>query len=377
MSELGTILDRLVAAARRGVPVVLATVVRVAGSAYRRPGARLLLCPDGERVGLISGGCLEGDVAKKAWWRTEAGPVVVRYDTGGGDDGAWAFGLGCNGVVDVLLERIDPAAPPAFLGFLRGRLTSRRPGVLARVVGGEGGRGAAIGDWLMQDVSGTTSHNFTDHDLATAAAADAADRLRAGGSGPAAYALPNGRVEVAFEVVRPPVSLVVCGAGPDAVPVVALANQLGWHVTVCGPRGPAATRFPLADEVVTAVPADLSADGAAVVMSHNYEDDRRFLRALLASPVGYVGVLGPRRRTDALLGDLAAEGFHPTPDRLARLHAPVGLDLGAETPAEIALAVVAEVRAALNDRAGGFLRDNPGPLHDRGEVPMPTLAGAV
>ncbi len=363
VNELQAILDAADDAARRGVPAVLATVVRVSGSAYRRPGARLLLCPDGPRVGLISGGCLEGDVAKKAWWRTEAGPTVVRYDTGAEADGEWAFGLGCNGVVDVLLERVTPDAPPGFFPFLRDGLRARRPGVLARVIQGPG-----VGGWLTHG-GDSVAHNFADPSFAAAVARGAADALEWGRSDYAAI----GPAEVVFELVRPPLAFVVCGAGPDAVPVVALAKQLGWHVTVCDPRGPTAPRgcFPLADDVVVCPPdavaeyARLEPGGAAVVMSHNQGDDRRFLRGLLDSPVGYVGVLGPRRRTDALLGELAADGYTPTPDRLARLYAPVGLDLGADTPAEIALAIVAESRAALSGRDAKPLRHRSGPIHCR------------
>ena len=232
--------------------------------------------------------------------------------------------------------------------------------MLARVVGGTG-----VGGWLTRDAEGVTVHDIADSELAAAIADRAADVAEAGRSDSASV----GPADVFFEAVRPPLSLVVCGAGADAVPVVAVAHQLGWHVTVCDPRGPTAprSRFPLADEVIVCPPGEvaLESGGAAVVMSHNQDDDRRFLRSLLASPVGYVGVLGPRRRTDALLRDLADAGFTPTPEQLARLHAPVGLDLGADTPAEIALAIVAEVRAALAGRAAGFLRDKPGPIHRR------------
>jgi xanthine dehydrogenase accessory factor len=371
MNELVAVLDAAADASRSGAPAVLATVVRVSGSAYRRPGARLLLCPDGRRVGLISGGCLEGDVARKAWWRTERGPLVVRYDTTAGGDGEeWAFGLGCNGVVDVLLERLPPTAPPGFLSFLRNRLRLRRVGVLARVVRGEG-----IGGWLTYEGDGEIEHDLDDPRLVEAIARGASESLRADRSS----TLELSGADVFFEVVRPPLSLVVCGAGADVVPVVALAHQIGWHVTVCDPRGSTlpGDRFPLADTALVCPPDEvadrvaLDPAGAAVVMSHNRDDDRRFLRSLLASPIGYVGVLGPRRRTDALLRELADGGFEPPADRLAGLYAPVGLDLGGDTPAEIALAILAEVRAALAGRDGLSLRDKPGPIH-RGEP-----AGAV
>jgi xanthine/CO dehydrogenase XdhC/CoxF family maturation factor len=370
MSELRAILDRLDAAAQEGRPAVLATVVGVVGSAYRRPGARLLLSPDGDRVGMVSGGCLEADVARKAWWRTSEGPVVVRYDTGAGDDGAWAFGLGCGGVVDVLLERIGPGSPPEYLSFLRSPFEAREGVALARVVGGDGG---AVGEWLGCDGDGCVRHALSDPDLIPDVAGAAARALRAGRSTHGEFKTSRGPVSVCVEVIRPPVSLLICGAGPDAVPVVTIAKALGWHVTVYDtrPGGNSRGRFPAADLVVSGPPEQvairtkLEPGSAAVVMSHNYEDDRKLLRAILPSPVGYIGALGPRRRATSLLEDLSGDGFVPTATQLARLHAPVGLDLGSETPEEIALAVVAEAKAALAGRAGGPLRDRVGHLHTR------------
>ncbi|VTR91623.1 Xanthine dehydrogenase OS=Crinalium epipsammum PCC 9333 GN=Cri9333_1479 PE=4 SV=1: XdhC_CoxI: XdhC_C [Gemmata massiliana] len=368
MSELRAILDRLDAAARGGRPAVLATVVGVAGAAYRRPGARLLLSSDGDRVGMVSGGCLEADVARKAWWRTSEGPVVVRYDTGAGDDGAWAFGLGCGGVVDVLLERIVPSDPPEYLSFLRAHIGAREGAALVRIVGG-----GSVGEWLVCDAGGCVRHALTDTDLVADAAEVAGRALRAGRSTHAEFDTPRGRVSACVEVIRPPVSLLICGAGPDAVPVVTIAKALGWHVTVYDtrPGGNSRSRFPAADLVVSGPPEQvairtkLEPGSAAVIMSHNYEDDCKLLRAILPSPVGYVGALGPRRRADSLLEDLLGDGFVPTATQLARLHAPVGLDLGSETPEEIALAVVAEAKAALAGRAGGPLRDRVGHLHTR------------
>lgn len=370
MCELRVILDRLAAAAREDRPAVLATVVGVVGSAYRRPGARLLLTQDGDRLGMVSGGCLEADVAKKAWWRTSEGPVVVRYDTGSDTDGAWAFGLGCGGVVDVLLERIDSASPPEYLSFLRTRVEAREAVALARIIDGEG---AGVGRWLVRDAAGRESHDLPEELVGDVS--EVAERaLQAGRSTYAEIVTRDDRVGVCVEVVTPPIGLVVCGGGPDVVPMVTIAKALGWHVTVYHARPAGRSRFPAADLVVFGPPTDvvnrtrLTTDGAAVVMSHNYEDDRGFLRALLPSPAGYVGALGPRRRTDSLLNELADEGFTPTAAQLGRLHAPVGLDLGAITPEEIALSVVAEVRAVLAGREGGSLRTRVGTLHERSSV---------
>lgn len=384
MSELQAVLDGWGEARSCGEPAVLATVVRVSGSAYRRPGARLLIRRDGRRVGGVSGGCLEGDLVRKAWWRTEAGPVVLRYDTSAGDDADGAFGLGCNGVVEVLVERLDPAHPPTGLAAAGRWRAAGRGGVLARVIGLVGDSVVGVGASLALGPDGT-AHDFADPELADRVRAGAEAAQFDGRSRSASAEVGGGRVDVFFEVIRLPQALLVCGAGFDAGSLVRQAKAIGWHVTVFDPRAayPTTGRFPDADVVVAGPAAELAdrvslePGGAAVLMTHNYEDDRRLLPALLASPLGYVGALGPRRRTESLLADLAATGFAPTPAQLARLHAPVGLDVGAETPEEIALAVVAEVRAATAGRRGGMLRDRPGPIHDRpADGPRGHTAGA-
>ena len=371
MNELRAILDGLAEAGRRGESAVLATVVGVQGSAYRRPGARLLLLADGRGVGAISGGCLEADVARRArQGGTPSGPFVLRYDTTSDEEIAWELGLGCGGVVDVLVERIDPVHRPPHLAFLRRCLDRRRSGVLARVVGAEGGWGVRVGDWLALEEGGGSAGNLCDPGLVAGVRADAADALRRGGSRRVAHDGPDGRIEVFHELLRPPPGFLVCGAGHDAPPVARLAGDLGWRVTVCDRRPALATRdrFPTADEVIVCRPHDLlghvapEPGGAAVVMTHDYTDDQCFLELLLSLPLFYIGILGSRRRTAGLLRDLAAGGLRRRDE--ARLYGPVGLDIGAETPAEIALAVVAEVQAVLAGRAAGFLRDLPGPIHD-------------
>jgi xanthine/CO dehydrogenase XdhC/CoxF family maturation factor len=363
MSESRAILDAVLSSAE---PAVLATVVRVSGSAYRRPGARLLLCRDGRRVGGVSGGCLEGDIARKAWWRTGSGPAVVRYDsTGDGDEAEAAFGLGCNGVVDVLLERLDPAEPPAGLAAARRWLGERKPGVVARVLGG-----AAVGGTLTLGPDGV-GHDLPG-ELAEAVRVEAESCL-AGGSSRVVGAAGT---EVFVEVVRPAQSLLVCGGGFDVPPLVRQAKAVGWHVTVFDPRAAAARQFADADAVAASVAElPLEPGGAAALVTHNFEDDKTLLPVLLRSPLAYVGVLGPKRRTDRLLAALA--DFAPTDTELVKLHAPVGLDVGAETPAEIALAIVAEVRAVVAGRSGGMLRDRPGPIHDRTPVPPTVPAEAA
>ena len=364
MDELRAILAGMHEAAETGEPAVLATVVRVRGSAYRSPGARRLLWPDGRALGLVSGGCLESDLARRAWSLTEQRPgAVVRYDTSAPDAGVWEFGLGCRGVVDILLERL--AGPlPAWAGLLSRCQRAGEPCVLARVLAGE-----RLGAFLAADIRGETVHDCPD--LACLLAAEAADALAEGRS--RHVSLDEGRCLAFVEHVPPAPTLLVCGSGPDAVPLARLAGEIGWRVAVADPRDRAGLRgrFPGAEEVVPACDdarLRLLAGRprtAAVVMTHNTGDDERMLRVLLGCRLCYLGVLGPRHRTAGLLRSLAADGTRLAGDAVANLHTPAGLDLGAETPAEIALAILAEAQAVLAGRSGGRLRDRRGPIHDR------------
>ncbi|MFZ9746983.1 MAG: XdhC family protein [Opitutaceae bacterium] len=330
MPELAAIADALGAAGN--LPAVLATLVRVEGSSYRRPGARLLLTADGRRIGAISGGCLEADLVERAQGvRAHGVAEAVTYDTTAENDLVWGVGLGCHGVVRILLERI--AAPPAWAAELRAAAGARRP-VRLRV-----------------------RH-------------DGPDPLRWGTRlAPAAEAAGSGEWE---QAVTPPPALFILGAGEDARPVAALARILGWQVTVADPRPAFATRerFPAADTVFTAPATELVArldpgpDALVVVMTHHYVHDLPLLGALLGRPLAYVGLLGPRRRTTRILADLAATAPEAAAELGRRLHAPVGLDLGADGAEQVALAILAEMQAVLGGRDGRPLRERAGPIHD-------------
>jgi xanthine/CO dehydrogenase XdhC/CoxF family maturation factor len=368
MRELRLILDAARRLTARGEEGVLATVVKVEGSTYRRPGARLLVTRGDESVGGVSGGCLEGDLVRKAWWRTEDGPALVTYDSTADAETAWQLGLGCNGVVHVLLGRLTPAGPDP-LAFVRRCVESNETGVLATVIRADAATGLALGDRLTLGPDGARTDDLGNDELAEQVRADAAECLARDRGRTETYAPPGGEAEVAFEVVRPPVRLLVFGAGFDAAPVVAAGRALGWHVTVIDRRPGAAHRpaFAAADAVLAA-PARAACEQlrpdvrtAAVVMNHNLPDDRDALAALLRSECRYVGVLGPRARTEKLLAEIPGVA----PESLDRLYAPIGLDVGADGPEEIAAAVVAEVAAVFAGRGGGHLRDRPGPIHRR------------
>lgn len=328
---------------------VLATVVHVEGSAYRRPGARMLVCPGGEHSGTISGGCLEGDVARKAeYWTAGGKPVVRVYDTLSEEDSRWEFGLGCNGVIYVLLERMQSLSTQAMLGHLDACQRARRETVIATVIRTRGER-FAVGQHLFGEA--------LDGELLDAAATSRETR--------SSCLLELRDADAFVEYIPAPVRLVVFGAGHDAIPLVNAAVSLGWEVTVADVRSGYVkpSRFPGATEVLTLPPAGdvdfaIDRETAVVMMTHNYPLDVRLLPGLLASKPWYLGLLGPWRRTQRLFEEIgvAASG--------GNLHAPVGLDIGAETPESIALSIVAEIQAAMSGREGGPLRWRSGAIHD-------------
>lgn len=321
------------------LPAVLATLVRVEGSSYRRPGARLLLTADGRRIGAISGGCLEEDLVERARGVLARGvPEAVTYDTTAENDLVWGVGLGCHGVVRVLIEPLPKK--PAWAEAVASAAENRTRVKLA--VTHAGGSPAGWG-------------------------------TRLGGDG-----APVETDGVFVQAFIPPPCLAIFGAGDDAIPLARLAQGLGWHVIVADPRGALTTadRFPAAarvtgpaDTLATRVfgPPDQptpAADGSvAVVMTHHYVHDVPILRSLLPRPLAYVGLLGPRKRAERILADLTAEGRSISAEERARLHAPVGLDLGAEAPAEVAHAIVAEILAVLRGRDARPLRWRERPIH--------------
>ena len=371
MKELQSIVDAAAEAERNGVQTLLATVVQVEGSTYRRPGAHLLVTGDGRFAGSISGGCLERDLVERARSLTPDGaPALVIYNTTD-DDLIFGFGAGCRGVVRILVERPGRDGRPDPVAFIRECLRRRRTGVLATAYQAEGPAAVACGERVLLSEEGDAVGDIRDADLRSRVAEDARDALALGRSTTKAYSLISGAVRVFFDVIRPPVALVICGAGRDALPVVRMARELGWHVTVVDWRPALATResLPLAHDIVLSSAEALSERvclercDAALVMTHNALQDRALLAQLLPSQVAYVGVLGPRARTHELLLELQSQGAMWTDAELARVHAPVGLDIGAEEPETIALAILAEIQAVLAGRPGGPLRHRAGPIH--------------
>jgi xanthine dehydrogenase accessory factor len=352
----------------RGQRMALATVIAVRGSTYRRPGARLLVPEEGAPVGNISGGCLEADIADVAHTvMSENTTRIASWDLTADDDAVWGLGLGCNGAIDVFIEPADKAADLA--GVLRTSIESRCPIGVATVLRSDDSGvepGARVVVSSTGDVRGSLGAARVD-----AEAVRAASELLQGGH--SEIRVLDGGTLVFVEVLEPPPTLLVCGAGHDAIALVRGAAFLGWKVTVVDDR-PAlltAERFPEAGELLA---VDRPGEAArsdrvdrlthVVVMTHNFLRDKEYLRSFASSPAPYVAVLGPAARTERLLAELGDEGSLDRLDR-TRIYAPAGLDLGSENPEEIAVAILAEIVAVRRRRAGGFLRDREGPIHDR------------
>lgn len=351
----------------------LATVVRTTGSSYRKPGARMLITRHGQRVGTVSGGCLEAEVARKIWWLTEDGPAIRDYSTSYDDDSQPSYGLGCDGIVSLLLERASQA--DSVFDALQRSVTERSSSVIVTVIGTalpEVPLGARL---ILHEAHATSVANGLPPALQPLLLPIALGALQGEHSKVTSVLYHGDRLEFFVEYVAPPPALFVFGAGDDAQPVVQLANAMGWEVTVADGRSNLATpaRFPPAVRVAV-LDLDLPLRGlpivagdAAVVMTHSYRQDIALLRELLPLQLAYVGVLGPKRRTTRIVNEVADSAGVDAAEALNNLKAPVGLDLGAGSPEIIALSIVAEVQAVLTRRSAA-------PLHLASAAEMPLTA---
>jgi xanthine dehydrogenase accessory factor len=358
--------------------MALATIVGVEGSTYRREGARLLVPESGKPVGNISGGCLEGDVrAAAAGVMREGVPRLLHFDLTADDEVVWGWGLGCNGVVDVFVEPAGGAAWSA--GAIRRAVEEQRRLVTVTVIDAEGG--VRAGERMLVHPDGSTEGTLGQQDLDRSAAKEALRRLDDERS--AVVTLADG-VRAFVEVLVPPIRLLVCGAGHDAIPLVRYGAELGWRVELIDDRDAflKPSRFPRVARLVKAEPIDAAREAGVddrtyvVVMSHNFLRDKDYLRSFLGSPAAYIGMLGPSARLERLLAQLRREGYEPDPDHLSAVHGPAGLDLGGDGPQDVAWAIVAEIMAVRSGRRGGFLKDRKGPIHERPRTEEAIASGA-
>jgi xanthine/CO dehydrogenase XdhC/CoxF family maturation factor len=345
------------------VPHVVATVLRVEGSSYRRPGARMLVNVHGRVAGSVSGGCLEKSVISQARIALMDGQSrLISFDTTDQDDLAFGSSLGCNGKIWIGLEVLPAGDVWPLEKIVQGVLEKRQPVVLLTRIFQQGEKvyfeteSVSSGSPLLAGSPlGKRDEEIENVFLArkTRFVGDAMDDA------------------ALIEYLAPPVSLILLGGGPDVPPLVKLAREVGHEVTVIDrrPDFAVADQFPGAHRVLAAQPHQIAANvkpddlTVAVVMNHHYETDRDVLRALLPLGLPYVAMLGPRRRTDRILKELEEQGLVISDEMLASLHAPAGLDLGAETPEQIALAILAEIQATLTGRDGNMLKNRLAPIH--------------
>jgi xanthine dehydrogenase accessory factor len=293
---------------------------------------------------------------------------LAGWDLTADDDEVWGLGLGCNGAIEVFIEPAERAV--AVTHALREALDQERSICVVTALESDVA-GVEPGARLVVRPDGSVDGSLGDTDVDAEATVAAKELLAAGHSEIRSFA---GSVRSFVEVLEPPLRLVLCGAGHDAIPLVRTAAAIGWHAVVVDDRPAFLTeeRYPQAHAFVRVEEPSAVDTGApldqrtfAVVMSHNYLRDRDYLRGLLRTDVGYIAMLGPAARTQRILMDLAQEGVEITEEQRARIHGPAGLDLGAEGPDEIAQAIVAEIVAVRHGRDGGFLKERPGPIHDR------------
>ena len=354
--ETAEILARADRIRKAGGRAALATVVGIKGSAYRRPGAKFLVEESGETSGSVSGGCLEADVREAALGVLRGGECrLLHYETGSDDRTVWGLGLGCNGSVDIFVQPATEADTADAFGRIRERLEGETPFAVSTVVKGPAGVGRVAVLGAEGILAGSTGDSDLDDEVVREAADPLGRQSRLHAAGPA---------EIFIEVLAPPPHLLVFGAGDDAIPLCSYASDAGFRVTVVDHRAAylSAERFPGAFRLVEERPGEesgrilLGPRTYAVVKTHSFAHDRTWTRALLAAGIPYVGLLGPRDRAGEILRQIGLE-------QDGRVHGPVGLDLGAEGPEQIAISIVAEILAFHSAREPWPLREKESAVH--------------
>jgi xanthine dehydrogenase accessory factor len=394
MKEIRDILQSFARARQEGKQAALATVVHVEGSSYRGPGARMLITDDGQLTGAISGGCLEGDALHKALLAMQQQQnKLVTYDTTDEDDLQFGIQLGCNGIVHILFEPIRIEEPNNPIQLLETVSRDRRNSVLVTLFSFDGGRpqlGTSLlyADDQIQSVLPEPFYRQLLPDVYKAFREGASSfhdygsqlQVVQGFEGTQGFEGVQGfeGLHGFVEFLSPSPALVIAGGGNDVQPLVEIVSLLGWHTTLVDGRAQYATaqRFKKAERVVVCKPqqvlSELRPDAQThfVLMTHNYNYDLALLRELIATKIHYpyIGVLGPRKKLDRMLDELHREGLQPHEKQLASLHGPIGLNIGAETAAEIAVSIVSEIQALRMGRTGAPLKDSRASIHGRGSM---------
>ncbi len=375
MKELQEIIKKYDVASQKNIKSALVTVVHLDGSSYRRPGARMLVNDDGRITGAISGGCLEGDALKKALFAiSEQKNTLFTYDTSKEDDSEMGIHLGCEGLIQVLFESIDSKKEENPIQLLSKALAVRQKAVLVTLFDLNNNQNVQHGTCLLLEENGTLSGKIPLQQFEDVVLKDITDVMQNGESVFKQYRSGDVSVTAFFEFLHPPVSLVVLGAGNDAIPLMKFADVLGWDFRIVDRRDTHANkeRYPTASQILVANP-DVALEHLAydnrtffVLVTHSYKCDYYMLKSLCAAAVPYIGILGPKKKLHRMLEEIQHnEGIHLNADKVATIYGPTGLDIGAETPEEIALSIIAEIQAVLTGKMGGMLKTKNEVIHSR------------
>lgn len=376
MKEIKDIISAFEAAVLARKRMALATVVHVEGSSYRRPGARMLVTDDGQLTGAISGGCLEGDALRKALLAiSQQKNKLVTYDTTDDDDNTLGVQLGCNGIVHILFEPIDPDQVNNPIALLKRASAKRQNAVLLTLFSLTGRKDSQPGTCCLY----LEKENLSEYSAASIISdeifypeIDHAQQIQ--DSFFKNFEVDGQNLTGFVEYLKTPPSLVIAGAGNDTIPLMDMASILGWNIIVVDGRNGHATlqRFPRATQVLVSKANDVlthitpDEQTFVVLMTHNYNYDIALLKELIALDIcPYIGTLGPKKKLYRMFDDLEKEGITVSEEQRTKIFGPTGLDIGAETSEEIALSVLAEIKAVMNNRRGTSLRDKLEPIHSR------------
>ena len=366
MKEINDIVKAYREAKADGLKTALATVVKVEGSSYRQPGARMLVTEDGQLTGAISGGCLEGDALKRAVLAIhQKNNKLITYDTSNPDDVEFGVQLGCNGIVHILFEYIDENTAQNPISLLEKTTENTNATVITTLfsLDKKNSQIGTVASIINEEVTLLASNIISEDELVNYSSQVFEEKqniIRKVSSN-----------EILFQYIPPQTTLIIAGAGNDVKPLVEIASILGWKIVVADGRATHAQkkRFPKADDILLATPEEIinkieiDESSIFVLMTHNYNYDLTLLKLIIYKPLKYIGLLGPKTKLHRMIDDMTNSGMVIGDEELNKLYGPVGLDIGAETSEEIAISIIAEIQAVLNQRKGISLRDKKEKIH--------------
>ena len=372
MKEIKEIINAYDEALKAGKQMAVATVVSVEGSSYRQPGARMLITEDGRLTGAISGGCLEGDALKKSLHAmAQNKAIIVTYDTTDEDDAKLGVGLGCNGIIHILIEPVNSNNDSNPIRILKRVSEVRQRAVIITLFNLHNRKAFQPGTCFLYTENEKLVVNGADQILKEKLLADAENAINNELSQTVSYSYNDSILTGFVEYISPAVSIVIAGVGNDVKPLVSMAHLLGWEITIVDGRNnlPTRERFPNANQLIVSKPAlalsqiYIDERTVFVLMTHNYNYDLAILQQLVTSCAVYIGVLGPKKKLTRMLDELQANSIYLTAEQQAKIYGPAGLNIGAESPEEIALSIVAEIKAVLSGKDGQSLKNIKGAIH--------------